>query len=234
MRLFIDCIDPKIIIVSENQIRQINEAMDGDFRLDDLESLPSYRARLKYCREHLGKQIGSGSSRVVFQVSDNMCLKLAKNEKGIAQNDEEGQSYHARYCFMPKVFSRSNSGKWLLSEYVLPSKAKDFIHCLGMEFDELCDFVEWASGAYNRSSWYFQHKCPNEEYYQSLIDYGADDGSYSEFFDDLYSYIVNEQPPIGDLKRTSSWGMAMRDGKPMMVLLDSGFSQWVLDKYYKR
>lgn len=39
----------------------------------------------------LGNPIGNGSSRMVFQISDERVLKVAKNAKGIAQNEAEGE-----------------------------------------------------------------------------------------------------------------------------------------------
>ena len=37
----------------------------------------------------MGKPVGRGSSRVVFQYDDNIVIKLALNGKGIAQNEAE-------------------------------------------------------------------------------------------------------------------------------------------------
>ena len=86
----------RTIIISEKQKKMLLEAMDDSFDFEELSSLPSYNARLKYCTQHLGKHIGKGSSRVTFQIDDENVLKLAFNQKGVAQNIEEERAYLAR------------------------------------------------------------------------------------------------------------------------------------------
>ena len=67
-------------IVRDSVAKVLNEATDGRFSVDELNNIPYFRDREKYCEKHLGENIGRGSSRVVFQIDDNKVLKLAWNE----------------------------------------------------------------------------------------------------------------------------------------------------------
>ena len=53
--------------------------------LSNLEQLETYAARKKYAESNL-KHLSSGSSRIVYLTPRKTIVKLAKNDKGIAQN----------------------------------------------------------------------------------------------------------------------------------------------------
>ena len=81
-----------------NEVRKfvrktLNENLIGEdyptqFDMNLFKSLKTFKERIEYCEANL-KKIGSGSSRIVYQVDNNKVLKLAKNKKGIAQNETE-------------------------------------------------------------------------------------------------------------------------------------------------
>lgn len=75
--------------------------MDG-FSFETLTSLSSYKKRIAYCKQMLGQPIGNGSSRIVFQISDERVLKVAKNQKGIAQNE-------AKWIYISREIFRTNN-----------------------------------------------------------------------------------------------------------------------------
>ena len=80
MKIF--CKIPKnTFIVSENQIKQINEAMNDTFSYEELGNIRTFSKRVAYCKQHLGNPIGNGSSRMVFQIDDEKVLKLAKSKR---------------------------------------------------------------------------------------------------------------------------------------------------------
>ena len=58
------------------------------FNMDEFKGIRSFADRVKYCENRL-KKLGAGTSRRVYQIDNEKCLKLAKNRKGIAQNIEE-------------------------------------------------------------------------------------------------------------------------------------------------
>lgn len=205
----------------------INEAMDDAFSFEELSRLSSFTKRLKYCTVHLGKPIGSGTARSVFQLSDEKVLKLAKNPKGIAQNETEADGYAQTYDVLPNLYETADDNSWIVMEYVLPAKDADFRHCLGMSFKTFCEWVKKAFLAYssNADSRFITSDMSDEEFEKSLDN---------EWFSYYYSYLADYDVPLGDLLRISSYGICQRNGGVEIVLLDSGLSQDVFDNYYKR
>ena len=74
-----------------NTVRKtLKEAFMPSFSTAMLSQLSSFNQQVQYCTEQLGSPIGNGSSRTVFQIDDKRVLKLAKNSKGLDQNEVEG------------------------------------------------------------------------------------------------------------------------------------------------
>lgn len=66
----------------------LEEDYPTNFDLDEFSKLTSFNKRIQYCKERL-KRISSGSSRIVYMVDDTKVLKIAKNQKGLAQIEVE-------------------------------------------------------------------------------------------------------------------------------------------------
>lgn len=215
----------RIICITEEQSRMIKEAMDDTFSLDELTSLPSFNAKMKYCTQHLGKPIGKGSSRVTFQIDDEKVLKLAWNSKGVAQNTEEERAYGDD--IFPQVFQSDDNGSWLVSEFVLPANAKDFKHCFGITFDDFTRFI-MGCGAHrfgdSRFRWY---SMPYNEW-ERLLENNEDLASFDDYIGN-YGTVV-----IGDMTRICNYGLTQRNGEPHIVLLDSGLTDYVWNNFYKK
>ena len=58
------------------------------FDLETFKKIPTFKGRTQYVAERLPK-LGAGSSRIVYKIDDGTVLKLAKNQKGLAQNNLE-------------------------------------------------------------------------------------------------------------------------------------------------
>lgn len=227
------CKIPKnTFIISEEQLKYIkgdlNEAMDDSFSFDELNKIPSFNRRLQYCKQHFGQQIGSGSSRIVFQIDDNKVLKLAKNQKGIAQNETEADWGAQSYDVVPELFNVADDYTYIVSEYVLPAKPQDFSHCLGMTFEEFCEFVKKSFLAYasNRDRRSISSNINNEQF-ETMLD-------NNEWLYSFHTYMADFQIPYGDLTRLANYGLCNRNGEAQIVLLDSGLTQSIYDEYYKR
>jgi len=215
----------KTICITEEQSKMLKEAMDDTFNLDELSSLPSYNARFKYCTQHLGKHIGKGSSRATFQLDDEKILKLAWNEKGVAQNEEEQRAYGDD--IFPEVYECDLNGYWLISEFVLPAKAQDFKQCFGMTFKEFVSFI-YACGAYRFGRTNLLWHAMEEEKYIELLDTNEDLAAFDDYIGN-YGYIV-----VGDMTRMCNYGLTKRNGEPHIVLLDSGLTEDVWNNFYRR
>lgn len=220
----------KKIYISEAQEKILfREAMQGGFSFKNLEMIGSFRGRVNYATEHFGSHIGKGSSRMVFQIDDEWILKLAINEKGIAQNEVEAQYDYYKdemSCFphINREMSDMQGYKFIVSEYVLPAKSADFKHCFNMTFNEFASFIRKCGEHQSR---YGLYGAMDEENFYELIEEDDD-------LREIYDYISNYDAPIGDLTRIANWGITMRDGYPTMVILDSGLTHDVLRNYYSR
>ena len=76
---------------------ELTEEYPEGFNWDEFKKLPNHSKRIKYAKEYLGRPIGKGSSRIVFRVDETKVLKLALNQKGIAQNAAETSWYGDSY-----------------------------------------------------------------------------------------------------------------------------------------
>ena len=223
MRLFTKIPEhKKTVIVTEEQVRMLKEATDGRFSTQELSALTSFAAKKRYCEEHLGRNVGRGSSRMVFQIDDEKVLKLAFNPKGVAQNEEEASWWKRKWDFIPKIYEVDDNYGWIICEYVLPARKQDFVHCLGITWDVFVDFVDTVFSQFSRM--YIGHDLDYDEMYQMQED--------NEMLGELYNYITDTCFVNYDIIRICNWGLAQRDGKPYLVFLDHGLSQQVKDEYY--
>lgn len=222
------------IIITEKQEKTlhtllIKEAMMDSFSFEELNSLPSFAKKLKYCKQYLGKQIGSGSSRIVFQIDDEKVLKLAKNRKGLAQNEYEYDNYYA--CdddVLPRCYECADDYSWIVSEYVLPARVKDFKVVFGMSWR---DFNLWLNSTYK------QYTRPDNVKFLQCMDYDkwVDTLDNNEAIQPLYNWLTNRTyESMGDLHRKTNWGLTVRDGEPCLVILDNGLSEEIYNNFYKR
>lgn len=118
--------------------KKINEAIDKEFSYNELDNIKSFRERFNYCTKHLGHGIGQGSSRIVFQIDDEKVLKLAKNTGGLYQNKWEWNFYKNlnNLEILPEVYTCSDDYAYIVSDYVLPAKKKDFKKILGILWND--------------------------------------------------------------------------------------------------
>lgn len=220
---------PRKVLFSESAIKLIKEAALDSFSLQQLASIPSYAGRLKYCKEQLGNPIGSGSSRTVFQIDDEKVLKLAKNQKGIAQNEKENEvsRYYSADLF-PEVYENAEDFSFLVSDFVLPAKPQDFVRILGLKWDEYVAFVKrlYLNYASNRQAWGV-HGAMDKERASELLE-------NNEWLYDLQNYMGDYGLPYGDLIRIANYGLTNKGGETMLVILDSGLDEEIFNNYYSR
>lgn len=214
------------IVITEKQQKMLQEAADEHFSLEELSAIQSFRGRFNYCTQHLGKHIGKGSSRATFQIDDEKVLKLAWNNKGLAQNIEEERTYNA--SIFPKVYDYDEDGKWIISEFVLPATLQDFKQCFGMTFQQFVSFIS-ASGKYRFGGSYWNAMPEN-----TWISYLENNEELYEFDEYIGNYGNYKFTPVGDMTRLCNYGLTQRNGEATIVLLDSGLSEDVWNTYYKR
>lgn len=206
----------------------LKEAMSESFSFEELKAIKSFKGRYEYCLKTLGPTQGRGSSRVVFQLSDERVLKLALNEKGIAQNEVECDWSVQSYDITPEIFTESDTDNFyfLVSEYVLPAQESDFEEVFDFDFSTFCQCLVAFWKCYNP-----QGRCYITPMDDENLEYLLDN---SEDLNSFYSYMADYHIPIGDVIRIQNYGMTNRNGQPQIVLLDSGLNDDVFNKHYKR
>lgn len=224
--------DNFINLSDEEDVRELNEAAMPEFNLQTLDSIKSFNGRLKYCKQMLGPSFGSGSSRIIFEIDDNKVLKLAKNQKGVAQNEFEEET--SRYGSMVvKVFECGNDYTWLVEENCIPAKEKDFEMMLGIPFETYCDLIRFYYNRYCRNGKQVSLYTMSSDEADKLIDQLYEQDEYG-FVQRVFNLMGDYQLPFGDLTRISTYGVVMRDGEPELVIIDSGLSEEILNTYYRR
>ena len=227
----------KTIHITEEQEEKVIEEMayPASFNFEEFRELKSFRARVGYCEQNL-KRISSGSSRIVYEVDNDKVLKLAKNNKGIAQNNNEVELGTSNYfsCFAD-VYEYDDDGLWLEMQKARPARKGDFKSILGVPFEAVCYFVDSFHSRYARSSRYGS-MISNMEYEETVENIlNSEEGPAYDFFYGMEDYMGNYQlEAIGDLKRISSYGVVNNGGEQEIVLIDYGLSDDVFDDYYKK
>lgn len=225
----------KKIIITEQQLDAIKEmAYPVSFNMEEFKSIRSFADRVKYCENRL-KKLGAGTSRRVYQIDNEKCLKLAKNRKGIAQNIEEinlGNDMYAGSCFA-KVYDYDSNGLFVEMELARRAKESDFERLVGIPFDVYCDIIVRTAANYlpsNNQSRNWINKSMEDSY-----EYVMDNIDDFEFISEVIDYMGNYQvKAYGDLQRLSSYGVVRRNGQEEMVIVDFGLTEDVFNNYYRK
>lgn len=210
----------------ENNVEEM--AYPASFNMEAFKSIPSYAGKIKYCKEKLGKQLGSGSSRMVFPIDDEKVLKLAMNNKGVAQNEAECDYYLQQIGLFAKIYDTDEDYKWIEMQLARKATAGDFKKFFGYPFKVICAYVDYVYSLYARRNPMRDHS------YDNLFkQVGDSDEYYDSIFYMLYEYMANTQlHAIGDLKRLSSWGVVSENGEESLVIIDYGLNDDVAQEYY--
>ena len=181
--------------------------------LKTIANLETYQARKKYAEKNL-KHLSSGSARIVYKAPDGTIIKLAKNDKGIAQNKAEANP-KMKSKFLNEIIDYSKNYAWIQTHFLKKIKVGDFKEMTGLDFNDF---------GYNIS-------------YGLKTVSGNTDDKPSSFDEVSKSDIYKEMCRIGkkfkimpgDIVRISSWGT--KDGDP--ILIDAGLTKDVFEKFYE-
>lgn len=184
----------------------------SEFFFKELEN-DSYNARKEYAEKHL-KHLSSGSSRIVYLTKENTVIKLAKNNKGIAQNKAEANPKMTSK-FLNKIIKYADNFAWIETHYLEKITEKEFEKLTDLNFKEFGDAISY--GLRDVSSNSDQEKPDN-----------FDTIKKSEIFKEIEKLGKEFHLLPGDMSRISSWGK--KDNVP--VLIDAGLTRKVYDKYY--
>ena len=212
--------------VLKNIIREVIEDFvdeanyPSSFNIDEFKALTSFNARLQYCKTHL-ELIASGSGRYVFGIDNDTVLKLAKNQKGVAQNEAEYEYANDAYIsIIAEVYDYDDNFFWIEMERLSKCTPAKFKMSTGMNFKEFANDLQ-----YN----YFTQLTNKRPWIGRSDSY--DENNENEFFRDVFDLVGSWNMPVGDLTRLSTYGIT-KSGDVKIV--DAGLSSDVWDNYYKK
>ena len=223
------------IYLKENQFKNLVEARMDGFRVDYLANCGSFKKRLEYCKQMLGFPIGNGSSRIIFQLDDETCLKLAKNKKGIVQNMEEISICRDNIIsYVPKVYNGTDekNGLWIITQYVLPAKIEDFKEVLDVDFKDISKFASSLDTSFSRRSDNSVKMADNAIHY--IYNKYENNDDAIELLNDIHELKADYNQIVADLSRIENWGMARENGQTFLVMLDTGLSEEIFNQFYRR
>lgn len=183
----------------------------------------TFKNILAYAKERANK-IGAGSSRVAFEIDYKgkpSILKIAKNGKGLAQNEAEvdllsdGYFKHSE-VLIPMIDHDEDNGdrpKWVHLQKADKIRESDIVKACG---GTLIDLIAYA-----------YKKTENKNY--SVGDPSKIDEE-SDFVNEFIDLIHQSNISLGDLTRLANWGMYK--GHP--VIIDLGLTPEVFDLHYRR
>ena len=210
----------------------LNEmAYPSNFNLMEFSELPTFKARKQYCDDRL-QQLGKGSSRIVYKVDEEKALKIAFNQKGIAQNRAECDWGKNNYEVFGKVYNADTDNYyWIEMELARKATTKDFKTFFGVSFKDFCEMIKYIyTIAVPEFKKYFRYSDEIKSKVDDLL-YNDEDNPITR----LYQYISDYRPfTINDWLRIANWGIVSRNGKEHLVIIDDGFNQDVYDNYYAR
>jgi hypothetical protein len=214
--------------------------VEAKFNPMDLDKFNTPEDRVNYL---LGKgfkkiksTIGAGSSRFTVAIDSKHALKVALNDAGQAQNQQEAANIEKiKSNLMPKFYRMGMNAQWILVELARPfSNPQELAGVLGMDLSDCLLVVQYAVD------------------YNSIKDYAKAVLSKKETFPiddmklaDVKVILVNTlKTPVAtelfrlakeydfdleDLNDIGQWGIAS-DGR--IVILDVGFSESVGKAHY--
>lgn len=95
------------------------------FNMEHFKTLRSFNQRIQYCEQNL-QRISSGTSRIVYKIDNEKVLKLAKNSKGLAQNEVEAgySKYNDLEDLVARTFDYDEKNLWVEMELARPVRKR--------------------------------------------------------------------------------------------------------------
>lgn len=218
------------ILITEEQFTNIIQSMDEEYPINwnvgEFKKLKSFNQRIQYCERNLTR-ISSGSSRIAYKIDDTKVLKLAKNKKGLAQNEAEIM-YSQDYMMddiVAQVFNYDENNLWLEMEFARKVTSATFQNIVGISFNDYIDGV-----------WYQDENLrPKKNHFKRLKPDNIDDMWENEFVSRIFDLMGSYDNFIaGDLTKLSTYGIVNRDGMDTIVLIDFGLTDEVYTSHYKK
>lgn len=213
----------KIILEAIEEVF-LGEDYPISFNMETFKSLRNHAERNRYAAEHLSK-IAAGSSRIVYKIDEEKVLKLAKNDKGIAQNETEIQWGEDSYfgSVLAKTFDYDENALWVEMELARKINKHEFKKLTGFDVNDVHIYLlNWNNEQNSRRSSYFMSP--------DLKRQMDEDG----FISSIKEFSQAADIQIADFGNSSSYGVVKRDGHEVLVITDYGLTQDVYKTHYEK
>jgi hypothetical protein len=195
----------------------------------------TFKSRLQYALDR-AKKLGTGSSRVATTIEYQgrpTVLKIAKNQKGLAQNSVEADILSDGYASQLGILipiidydEQNREPTWVHTE--MAQKANEKQLCQLMKCDNLHQLINMAYSIQGRKIYGNYESFANHLRQKGKSEQDID--TMTEYANTLADLNSNFDVELGDFGRAANWGLY--NGKP--VIIDVGFNSNVLNQYYKR
>src|SRR5580698_4736904 len=184
--------------------------------LANLEKLETYAARKKYAEANL-EHLSSGSSRITYLTPDKTVIKLAKNDRGLAQNKEEvAANSKCNSKYLNKVLKNVSNYYWIEVPFLDKITEKKFKEMTGIDFDDFGEALRYSLRSISGNT---DKEKPSD--YEEITK--------SDLFKEISDIGKKLDLMPGDLARVSSYGI--KDNHP--VLADVGLNKKVYEAFYE-
>ena len=184
----------------------------------------TFKNRVAYAKQR-ARQLGTGSSRIAFEIPYQgrpTVLKIAKNAKGMAQNQEEADLFSDWYLqntgfVIPLVdHHEDDDPTWIHTEFAEKMTPKKFQSFFGVD--------QYTLNSYVQAIRKHDHRRADAILASYNIDLDENElfSDYATLFGSEYTHVN-----IADLNGIRNWGIY--DGRP--VIIDLGFSDSVAKLY---
>jgi ribosomal protein S18 acetylase RimI-like enzyme len=198
----------------------------------------TFKSRLAYALER-AKKLGTGSSRVATTIEYQgrpTVLKIAKNQKGLAQNSVEADILSDGYASQMGILiplidydTQNREPSWIHTEVAQKANEKQLCNLMKCHsFDDLITAAQAQLNEYGTRSRDILNKIIEKNEYYGSSEQDAD--IFLEYVNRLAELKNSFDVQLGDFNRAHNWGLYQ--GKP--VIIDVGLNSNVLNQYYAR
>lgn len=193
----------------------------------------TFKSRLEYAKDR-AQRLGGGSSRVAFIIPDNgreTVLKVAKNNKGMAQNKAEIDILTDGYLgkldiVIPLVdYDKKNrEPTWIQTEKAEKASEVKLAAMMksGRYLFYLTTYANYMIGS-DRDKWGMERV---NAHLESLSD--EDKEIFVKYAQEIADLVSSSSLQMGDFDRASNWGIYK--GRP--VIIDLGYNEDVANLYW--
>ena len=202
--------------------------------------------------------VGEGSSRIAYALDGGLCLKVAYNEAGKAQNKVEFNNCKNLPNFFPAIYEASKDFEVLLVECCSPchndsqsvSRVKQ---ALDIKYDMNIDVTDAIALVLDKAASYAPGDF--EAIYESMLQ-DIDAENFTEKRKKAYESVINvilqphsiaqktfsnlarwclanvDKIDVIDFSNIENWGFVAREGEIVPIVIDAGFSPAVQKMFY--